>query len=101
PADHLDLHTFPTRRSSDLGTISQILSTSLQPNTTYTLLVDIGKRLESGLTADYSLTLQAGSTALATRRTSNGAIPAGSFQTAALDRKSTRLNSSHRTISYA
>ena len=56
---------------SNNGSISQTLTTTVQPNTTYTLLVDIGKRLESGLTADYSLALQAGSTVLATLRTSN------------------------------
>jgi len=56
----------------------------LQPNTTYTLLVDVGRRLEAGLTADYSLTLQAGSTVLATIRASNITASAGYFQTQSL-----------------
>lgn len=69
---------------SNGGTISQTLATGLQANTTYTLLVDVGRRLEAGGTADYSLTLQAGSTVLATMRTSNATIPAGYFLTQAL-----------------
>src|SRR5438874_4865594 len=69
---------------SNGGAISQTLATGLQANTTYTLLVDVGHRLEAGLTANYSLTLQAGSTVLATNSGSNGTILPGSFQTEAL-----------------
>src|SRR5437660_12642149 len=69
---------------SNSGSISQTLATMLQPNTTYTLLVDVGRRLEAGLTADYSLTLQAGSTVLATIRASNITASAGYFQTQSL-----------------
>src|SRR5207248_9016590 len=68
---HRDLHSFPTRRSSDLragGTISKL--TRLSPTTP-----------------------TAPASASCSRNTTCSFSPS--------DRKSTRLNSSHRTISYA
>src|SRR5207248_10481259 len=69
---HRDLHSFPTRRSSDL--------TSRMPRAT--LKLRIARRV-AGLFA--------------------GLLKPLSIATVAIDkdRKSTRLNSSHRTISYA
>jgi HpiC1 cyclase len=56
----------PTVAYSNGGSISQTLTGfSLQPNSTYKLTVAIGHRLD-GLVANYSLSLQAGSTVLAT-----------------------------------
>jgi RHS repeat-associated protein len=63
------------------GQISQTLSgISLQPNTTYTLSVGVGHRLD-GYVTNYSISLQAGSTVLATYSGSNGSIPAGTIAT--------------------
>src|SRR5437879_13577155 len=68
--DHRDLHSFPTRRSSDLnafgGGFNGELVPPVVPNTTPSAI-----------------------------------IPDGSGLGPVLDRKSTRLNSSHRCISYA
>jgi IPT/TIG domain/Glucodextranase, domain B len=61
------------------GTISQTLTgISLQPNTTYKLTVGVGQRLDN-LIANYSISLMAGSTVVATQSGSNATIPAGSF----------------------
>jgi hypothetical protein len=64
---------------SDGGTISQILGVTVQPDTTYTLSVDIGHRLD-GNVASYSIALGDGLTTLCSTPTaSNGAITAGTF----------------------
>ncbi len=63
---------------SNGGTISQTLQAALQPNSTYTLSVYIGHRLD-GDVASYSISLQAGSTVLNTVSGSNSTIPAGAF----------------------
>src|SRR5438132_10784780 len=68
---HLDLHSFPTRRSSDLGAKTEILLGVLG-----VLAVSISARY-----------LQA--------------APAALPRPARTDRKSTRLNSSHTVMSYA
>src|SRR5207248_9381826 len=68
--DHRDLHSFPTRRSSDLQRSGASRA--------------LGRRQMAGLRGhrfEFGATLRASG--------------------AELDRKSTRLNSSHRTISYA
>src|SRR5690606_40207066 len=98
---HRDLHSFPTRRSSDLGTSPGSLSatalderdsivtkgkynshsiklTKLQPQTQYYFeIVSAGEVLQ------------------------NHGNPFTATTFATLDRKSTRLNSSHVKISYA
>src|SRR5207248_10625127 len=71
--DHQDLHSFPTRRSSDLG----------DPLRIGQRLVEV-LALEDEVAAKHFLRLGEG--------------PVGRER---LDRKSTRLNSSHRTTSYA
>jgi hypothetical protein len=72
------------------GTLTQTLDVSLLPDSTYTLLVYIGHRLpdptplfpgdpQANLIADYSISLDAGNTTLATLTGSNGDITAGTF----------------------
>src|SRR5207248_11572180 len=78
PAPHRDLHSFPTRRSSDLESLS--LATTKRPPT---WSKEPGKLPQS--TWIIRSPCQTG-----TR-----------YFFPILDRKSTRLNSSHRTISYA
>lgn len=64
---------------SNGGTISQDLGVSVQGNSTYTLSVDIGHRLD-GLVTNYSIALYDGSTSLcATPTASNGSFAAGTF----------------------
>jgi hypothetical protein len=64
---------------SDGGTISQILGVTVQPDSTYTLSVDIGHRLDGNI-ASYSIALDDGLTTLCSAPTaSNGAITAGTF----------------------
>lgn len=63
---------------SNGGTISQTLATSLAANTTYTLSVDVGHRLD-GFVTDYSIALAAGGVVQNSFGGSNGAIPIGTF----------------------
>lgn len=64
---------------SNSGTISQTLSFSLAPNTTYTLSVDVGHRLD-GYATNYTIDLLAGSMILGSFAGSNAVIPLGTFQ---------------------
>jgi hypothetical protein len=77
---------------SNGGTISQTLSASLAPNTTYTLSVAVGNRLDNtGITAlagpspsgpyttNFTIALFAGNTFLNALTGSNGLIPLGTF----------------------
>src|ERR1700693_1927603 len=65
--------------SSNGGTISQILGVTVQPDSTYTLSVYVGDRLD-GLVTNYSIALDDGSTTLCSTPTaSNGAITPGTF----------------------
>ena len=61
------------------GTISQTLGVSLLPDTTYTLSVDVGHRLD-GYVTGYSISLDAGSTLLNSISGSNSTITPGTFQ---------------------
>jgi hypothetical protein len=64
---------------SNGGTISQILGVTVQPDSTYTLSVYVGDRLD-GEVANYSIALDDGSTTLCSTPTaSNGAIAPGTF----------------------
>jgi len=64
---------------SDGGTISQILGATVQPDSTYTLSVYVGDRLD-GYVTNYSIALDDGSTTLCSSPTaSNGAITPGTF----------------------
>src|SRR5438477_11927964 len=67
--DHRDLHSFPTRRSSDLGPQAEGVAVALGPGD------GVGQRLRGK--EEYL------------------------FLVGKIDRKSTRLNSSHMSISYA
>lgn len=65
---------------SNGGTISQILGVTVQPDSTYTLSVYVGDRLD-GEVANYSIALDDGSTTLCSTPTaSNGAIAPGTFE---------------------
>jgi hypothetical protein len=64
---------------SNGGTISQILSASVLPDSTYTLSVYVGDRLD-GFVTDYSIALYDGSSVLCSSPTaSNGTITPGTF----------------------
>jgi hypothetical protein len=63
---------------SNGGTISQTLSATLSPETTYTLSVDVGHRLD-GFATNYTIALFAGNTLLNSFSDSNGVIPLGDF----------------------
>jgi len=64
---------------SNGGTISQILGVTVQPDSTYTLSVYVGDRLDDEV-ANYSIALDDGSTTLcSTPTTSNGTITRGTF----------------------
>src|SRR5688572_32475953 len=83
-ADHRNLHSFPTRRSSDLHLLQSSVARSSLPRCAGVL----------ALLAESSVT--AGEDALgAVHRAGEASSPA------VTDRKSTRLNSSHSQISYA
>lgn len=65
---------------SNGSTISQTLTgVELLPDSTYTLSVFVGDRLDNE-TSDFSFSLDAGSTVLATFSGSNGSITPGTFQ---------------------
>src|SRR5690606_40811655 len=96
-ADPHDLHSFPTRRSSDLdkaGLAEAIAAVRA------TRSMD---ELDGWLPAHASAHLRSGAEMTARFRRYPGAISNGLRIAAdcALDRKSTRLNSSHVKISYA
>ena len=65
---------------SNGGTVSQTLAASLTPDTTYTLSVDVGLRLNGAVdVTNYSIALYSGSTLLNSFGASNGLIPIGTF----------------------
>src|SRR5207249_10793636 len=97
----LDSHSFPTRRSSDLqGTASLRLalpSPSACPPALPTAAVARATEPAAQGAAPGALACQPASPTKASAR----ATPSAARETASLDRKSTRLNSSHVSISYA
>lgn len=69
---------------SNGGTISQTLTSSIIPDTTYVLTVDVGHRLDAstsptGYLTNYTIALYAGTTLLNSFSASNGVIPIGEF----------------------
>src|SRR5437867_13298040 len=74
-ASHPELHSFPTRRSSDLRWVMMLFASAVAQ----------GQVRSRGMLGSARSTICRPAATLANR----------------LDRKSTRLNSSHRTISYA
>jgi len=63
---------------SNGGTISQTLSATLSPNATYTLSLDVGRRVDTGMT-NFMIELFAGNTLLSSLTVSNSTIAPGSF----------------------
>src|SRR5690606_41904446 len=89
--DHRDLHSFPTRRSSDLGT-SKVPIIALTANATRK---DIERCLDAGMNDCIPKPFAPEDLFRALFKYSNSSSGAEE------DRKSTRLNSSHVKISYA
>src|SRR5439155_18060387 len=96
-SSHRDLHSFPTRRSSDLGLIAVILVCVRFRRLAVALLMC--RRLFSPVGA-LTISARAG-TAAAVRAMSVQADVRATTARFDIDRKSTRLNSSHVAISYA
>src|SRR5207249_10869787 len=95
-----DLHSFPTRRSSDLPSLGNFLSFQLTIDLNYSEMIDFSE--------DVFVVAGPGARAGISRCFSDlgGASPEQVIQAVARisseeDRKSTRLNSSHVSISYA
>lgn len=63
---------------SNGSTISQTLSATLSPNTTYTLTVDVGRRVDASVT-NYTIDLLAGGTVISSDPLSNSTITPGTF----------------------
>src|SRR5690242_21829014 len=78
--DHRDLHSFPTRRSSDLG--PRFSTVRLPQNTGKGCAIRTAMLAATGQVIAFT----------------DADLP---FRLVGLDRKSTRLNSSHMSISYA
>src|SRR5439155_21510620 len=88
-ADHQDLHSFPTRRSSDLAPDQQLLTPGAEGT-----IPGVDTRKVPRLRQVFRD--RAGD------RRRSGVLPVVTLgPTAVTDRKSTRLNSSHVAISYA
>src|SRR5207248_11545449 len=95
---HRDLHPFPTRRSSDLspGTGVHVARVRVDPETgrvepiRYVVVQDVGKAINPATVEEQ---IHGGG--------AQGVGWAIYEEIVHEDRKSTRLNSSHRTISYA
>src|SRR5438477_7973521 len=77
--DHRDLHSFPTRRSSDLLSVTCMTASTCECLLSVTLA-------ETPITGSRSL---------------RNSLPTRIARCTTIDRKSTRLNSSHMSISYA
>src|SRR5207248_9186063 len=92
PESH-DLHPFPTRRSSDLGDVVIVPTTS-------TSFIS-GTGLKKCKPMNRSTRFVAVIISVMIREDVLLAKMASDFTILSRDRKSTRLNSSHRTISYA
>src|SRR5207245_11750313 len=92
-----DLPSFPTRRSSDLG-MEQLYQKVATPSSAPPTATP-----SAGTNADFSqpVALSVPAAADATLRGGSASVPVGMPLDQALDRKSTRLNSSHGSISYA
>src|SRR5205807_10192913 len=93
---HRDLHSFPTRRSSDLGRAKEGVDLGVESRgVEYSTVVDQGVEAEVDGVVDRRLLHVAEH-----QRLGAPTVPVGAAQRV-VDRKSTRLNSSHLVISYA
>src|SRR5207248_5538313 len=88
---HPDLHSFPTRRSSDLRVTDQFSGFAKATPEMLERERELARRVD--LVVYTAKSLEPHVKSLKPRRMAH--VPNG------VDRKSTRLNSSHRTISYA
>src|SRR5207248_9811621 len=98
---HRDLHSFPTRRSSDLlrsaaDQAAMAIHGCLQ---TAVLARHVASSFATGFRSGSTLSHESGHRSVYRRARPWGITERG--VTFLRDRKSTRLNSSHRTISYA
>src|SRR5207244_10658173 len=101
PPSHRDLPSFPTRRSSDLreGPWARFHGSRTGGECSTRVQADDGGRRIRQQTPDHWVKTQR---ATAIDRSPLISLVAGAgFEPATLDRKSTRLNSSHQIISYA
>src|SRR5207249_12010724 len=97
PPAHRDLHSFPTRRSSDLDEGASGLPLAVQAMTAMRE-ERVGRQPVANRSASATtLTSDAHEFLLEDKATESGEY----FGFRGLDRKSTRLNSSHVSISYA
>src|SRR5206468_9518606 len=94
PATHRDLHSFPTRRSSDLKQAATPASIVL--TTTKLIRRSVPERVEPGLKPN-----QPNARTNVPPMTIGRSCPGIAWFGFNPDRKSTRLNSSHDQISYA
>src|SRR5207248_10911259 len=98
---HRPLHSFPTRRSSDLtphcakSSVNDPFTTGIERFSVYTDPVETFAGRPPIVTGAVPVPLRAAITQRSVP------APARLIASVAGDRKSTRLNSSHRTISYA
>src|SRR5690606_41572467 len=98
---HLDLPSFPTRRSSDLGAVAVDLTVEVLLEVDATALHLLVERLRERLRVRVAhvdgVAGQGDAEVVALQSESSGSVAL----LAGRDRKSTRLNSSHVKISYA
>src|SRR5690606_41608181 len=98
---HRELHSFPTRRSSDLGERSEHVAITKEPlKLSYAAFSTTDKQYTVQNGTDYQAGIVLEDINSAAKEFN--IQPNGKYQTAnlTLDRKSTRLNSSHVKISY-
>src|SRR5690606_41996531 len=101
PRQPTDLHSFPTRRSSDLMKSLAIVGCGKLADIVADALID-GLLPDYKLIGTYSRTMDKASRLADKINSANYGYSCTPCDTvAALDRKSTRLNSSHVKISYA
>src|SRR5207244_13429271 len=98
-APHQQLHSFPTRRSSDLpGTY--VVTISKQGFTVFKIPA---QKIDLGASMMINASLKVGSTSTTVEVTASAGadLQTTNATVGNTDRKSTRLNSSHQIISYA
>src|SRR5690606_39978999 len=98
-SNHQYLHSFPTRRSSDL-VITEKWSAEIGKND-FTVPTGYFDKLSENVLAKTVQPTKEETTIISLPRRTNWKKYNGSFLFSRLDRKSTRLNSSHVKISYA
>src|SRR5207248_4860872 len=97
--DAPDLHSFPTRRSSDLAYVDENAINNVSKGQSVDIHIDAYS--DTSFTGHVNLIVQAAAGQFSLLP--NQDPTSGNFTKVGqrIDRKSTRLNSSHRTISYA